>query len=460
MSLELQRSFGMQQTVRLLNDLGERYGSEHVYFNLRSPAEAIRLLCINYPALQQELMEAHQHGVGYTLVQAGTFLGYEDLKLPLGTKDLVLAPVIVGSGGSTGQILAGVGLVAFAIATAGAGAGFLGLGAGLTGTVGASGSLVAGSFVLGAAASTAIGAIGASLILGGVAQLVSPQPDPISGPRNRFKPGENTNASGPQGVSRATSGQQSYAFQGPANTVGIGATVPLAYGEVLIGSHLLSTQIAVTDESDPTSKSIVKPGPDTVTVNGEKPSNRFESLGGLRTRKWNRQGRITNHSGQTGSQPNRASGPNIDLISTSKHEANDVDYKSDNRRKNFQVCLELDRGLFNRVGRTKVPGFVTYEIRLQLQNAAGPDIYVATVRATVQGLLNSNQSYKWCHAISYAKTSAADSGSIVEAEFRIIDFDCLEKPNGRDNARLRVRSVGYKHFGNDSQDFSQALAST
>ena len=457
MSLELQRSFGMQQTVRLLDDLGERYGSEHVYFNLRSPAEAIRLLCINYPALQQELAEAHQHGVGYTLVQAGTFLGYEDLKLPLGTNDLVLAPVIAGSGGSTGTILAGVGLVA---------ASFLFPGAGLFGTVGlfGAGQAAVGVSTLAvlnaAAVGTAFSAIGAGLILSGVAQLVSPQPDPISGSRNRFKPGENTNASGPQGVSRATSGQQSYAFQGPANTVGIGATVPLAYGEVLIGSHLLSTQIAVTDESDPTSKSIVKPGPDTVTVNGEKPSNRFESLGGLRTRKWNNQSRITNHSGQTGSQPNRAPGPNIDLISTSKHEAHDVDYKSNDRRKNFQVCLELDRGLFNRVGRTKVPGFVTYEIRLQLQNAAGPDIYVATARATVQGLLNSNQSYRWCHAISYSKTSAADSGSIVEAEFRIIDFDCLEKPNGRDNARLRVRSVGYKHFGNDSQDFSQALAST
>lgn len=456
MSLELQRSFGMQQTVRLLDDLGERYGSEHVYFNLRSPAEAIRLLCINYPALQQELTEAHQHGVGYTLVQAGTFLGYEDLKLPLGTNDLVLAPVIAGSGGSTGTILAGVGLVALAVVAAPLGAGFLGLGAGAFTSTATSAATIATL----SSASIAIGSIGASLVLSGVAQLVSPQPDPISGPRNRFKPGENTNASGPQGVSRATSGQQSYAFQGPANTVGIGATVPLAYGEVLIGSHLLSTQIAVTDESDPTSKSIVKPGPDTVTVNGEKPSNRFESLGGLRTRKWHNQSRITNHSGQTGSQPERASGPDIDLISTSKHEANDVDYHSNDRRKNFQVCLELDRGLFNRVGRTKVPGFVTYEIRLQLQDADGPDIYVATVRATIQGLLNSNQSYKWCHAISYSKTSAADSGSIVEAEFRIIDFDCLEKPNGRDNARLRVRSVGYKHFRDESQDFSQALAST
>ena len=137
MSLESRQSFDMQQTVRLLDDLGERYGSEHVYFNLRSPAEAIKLLCINHPALQKELTEAHQHGVGYTLVQAGTFLGYDDLQLPLGKNDLVLAPMIAGSGGSTTQILAGVGLIAAAFIVGPAAGGFLGIGAGLGGPTGA-----------------------------------------------------------------------------------------------------------------------------------------------------------------------------------------------------------------------------------------------------------------------------------------------------------------------------------
>ena len=167
----------MQQTVRLLDDLGERYGSEHAYFNLRSPAEAIKLLCINHPALQKELTEAHQHGVGYTLVQAGTFLGYEDLQLPLGQNDLVLAPVIAGSGGSTGQILAGVGLIA---------ASFLLPGAGLFGTYGLITGATTGTFSGLAAVSglagtlttvgTAISAIGAGLVLGGVSQMLAPQP--------------------------------------------------------------------------------------------------------------------------------------------------------------------------------------------------------------------------------------------------------------------------------------------
>ena len=75
----------MQQTIRLLNDLGERYGSEHEYFDLRSPAEAIKLLCINYPEFAKELAEAHTHGIAYTLVQADGLLGYDDLHLPLGS---------------------------------------------------------------------------------------------------------------------------------------------------------------------------------------------------------------------------------------------------------------------------------------------------------------------------------------------------------------------------------------
>ena len=284
----------MQQTVRLLDDLGARYGSEHVYFNLRSPAEAIKLLCINHPALQKELTEAHQHGVGYTLVQAGTFLGYEDLKLPLGKNDLVLAPVIAGSGGSTGQILAGVGLIAAAFIVGPAAGGFLGIGAGLGGPTGA-GAAISMGLVSGTAA-TSIGAIGASLVLGGVAQMLSPQPEPFRDVRAR--PGQNTNASGPQGVSRATSGQQSYAFAGPANTLGVGATVPLVYGKLLIGSHLLSSRVQVADDSNPTGEFFGITGGSSVRVNGEKPGNKFKSLNGLRTRIWSdEQVRLASESG-------------------------------------------------------------------------------------------------------------------------------------------------------------------
>ena len=276
----------MIQTVRLLGELGQRYGVEHKYTNLRTPAEAIKLLCINHPELQRELITAHEHGIGYRVIQADTDLDYPDLRLPIGQHDLIVAPVIAGSGGGTGTILAGVGLVAFAILTAGAGAGFLGLGVGLTGAIGAGGSLVAGGFVLGAAASTAIGAIGASLILGGVSQLLSPQPTIGNLGSNRLGSGDSLSTDGPQSVTRGTDGRQSYAYTGAANTVGVGATIPVAYGEVLIGSQLLSANVDVTDESDPLRNVIKAPGPDTILFGGEKIGFSKTEASGIRCRRW------------------------------------------------------------------------------------------------------------------------------------------------------------------------------
>ena len=86
--------------------------------------------------MQSELVEAHKKGIGYRLIQAGVDLSYEDLRLPLGRNDLILTPVIGGSGGSSTKILIGVGLVA---------ASFLLPGAGIFGTLSASGVAAAGT---------------------------------------------------------------------------------------------------------------------------------------------------------------------------------------------------------------------------------------------------------------------------------------------------------------------------
>jgi predicted phage tail protein len=402
----------MQQTVRLLDDLGARYGSEHVYFNLRSPAEAIKLLCINHPALQKELAEAHQHGVGYTLVQAGTFLGYDDLQLPLGKNDLVLAPVIAGSGsgGSTGTILAGIGLVAASFFTAGATIGLLGLAAPV-------------------AVSSVLVSVGTSLILGGVSQLLA-----------RTAPGENTNASGPQGVSRATSGQQSYAFAGPANTVGVGATVPLVYGKLLIGSHLLSSRVRVADDSNPTGEFFGITGPSSITVNGKKPGNRFQALNGLRTRKWD--ANVRPSSGSERLSPNQ----NINFNDKSKQNFDDIkNYEDgDSERENFQILFELDRGLFNVIGGQNVPAFVTYEITVTKNNYSGKSPVFANVRATVQGLLKSTDTYRFAHAITYGHSGEEENDTTIELGVRIIDTDA------DDSGRLVIKGVGYNYFDNDN----------
>ena len=450
----------MQQTVRLLDDLGARYGSEHVYFNLRSPAEAIKLLCINHPALQKELTEAHQHGVGYTLVQAGTFLGYEDLQLPLGKNDLVLAPVIAGSGGSTGQILAGVGLVAASIIFAPAGAGFLGLGMGVGSSLTATWSSTAFAYVssmssvLSSGVSIALGSIGTSLILGGTAQLLSPQPQ-VPALSNRTAPGQNTNASGPQGVSRATSGEQSYAFAGPVNTVGVGATVPLVYGKLLIGSHLLSARVDVANESDPTGQFFSITGLSSMTVNGEKPGNKFESLNGLRTRLWeSSQVRLANDSGSEAKK--KKPDDVISFGETSKQSVaglKEYDTDEDNQ-KNFQVLLEINNGLFNTIGGQFVPAFVTYEMTITKDDYTGGDESFATVRGTVQGLLKKTDSFKFAHAFTYGVSGLEDSNTTVRLGFRIVDTDADS------SGQFVIRGVGYEHFIVRNQNRTQNLSET
>lgn len=433
----------MQQTVRLLDDLGVRYGSEHVYFNLRSPAEAIKLLCINHPALQKELAEAHQHGVGYTLVQAGTFLGYEDLHLPLGKNDLVLAPVIAGSGGGTNQILAGVGLIAAAIILApisgGTSVGFLG--------IGGTGVLGAGTFA--AATSVALGSFGTSLVLGGVSQMLSPQPTVP-----RTAPGEITNASGPQGVRRALSGRQSYAFTGPANTVGVGATVPLVYGKLLIGSHLLSSRVDVTNESDPTGEFFSIPGENSVTINSEKLGYKFRSLNGLRTRRW--QAHHVKPGNDTSGPDAKRTSPNtvIRFDQTNNFrvaEVTNFDAEGSTRRKNLQIFFELQGGLFNVIGGQMVPAFATYEIKIVKFGSPGVDETAANVRGTIQGLLKETDSYKFAHAITYATIGDEDGDTTAGLNIRIIDTDA------EGDGRLIVRRYGYNLFGDDTENNTQNL---
>lgn len=378
----------MQQVVRLLGDLGERYGAEHTYYNLRTPADAIKLLCINSRKFQDELIHAHEHGVGYRLIQAGTDLDLEDLQLPLGSKDLILVPVIAGSGGGVGKILVGVALVAIAIAAPGVG--FLGGGA-----IGF--GVVANATGLAAGLAAAAGNIGIGLILAGTAQLISPQPTiPKLTSSNRLGSGEASSTDGPQGVTRGTDGRQSYAYTGAANSVGVGATIPVAYGETLIGSHLLSANVDVADESDPLKSAIREPGQDTIRIGGEKIGfGDFEDASGVKVKRSRRT--------ETRNK-NRVKVVNSFLdLKNGESESEGAINESTSRRERFDLILELRDGLFDFVsgpGSTLVDGFFTYRITL-FNRTDGPDAVIATSQATVQGLLANNDNYKWIHRVAH-----------------------------------------------------------
>ena len=454
------------QRVRLLGELGELFGVEHEYQRLRHPGDAIKLLCINKPAFKEYLLRSEENGIGFKVIQSDVEMGYEELLLPFGQKELVIAPVITGSGGTVGKVLAGVGLIAFSILTAGAGSGFLGLGAGLTGTAGtaAVGGVVglggafatAGTgFVLGAAASVAIGSIGTALVLSGVADLIAPQPKV---PQNfgslgnvggaRF--GSRNSTSGPVGVERALGGQQSYAYTGAANTVGVGATVPVAYGKVLIGSHLLRSKLSVTDESDPIQKSIKDPGPDTVLIGGEKPGFSFGSISGAEIRRLVSDTKTTYKSLTGGASfVTNVGGTGIIVQEDATTDLAVVAKKSAKKNKeNFNVILRSEGGLFEYPGSalaallpTKADAFITYEIKVYRGQTVSENKLIAMDSATIQGLLVPGQKFTWMHKMTIP---AAQEEPNVSVQVKIVNTSALATdPISGQDQRLVLMAIGY-----------------
>ena len=389
------------QRVRLLGELGERYGTEHIYYNLRTPADAIKLLCINMPELQEELVTAHERGVGYRVLQADQDMGYSDLQLPLGQNDLVLVPAIAGSGRGFTQVLVGIGIVAASLLIPGLGFG------------------LAGSTV------TSIGLLGGALALGGVAQLLSPQPVLPTLGNQRFGSGTNASTRGPQSLTRGADGQQSYAYTGAANTVGVGQTIPVAYGKVLIGSQLLSANVEVTDESDPLQTAIRTPNNETIRIGGDPVSWSYADVQGISTRR----------TEETSFPPK--SGTNrynlyydIRPLSNGAETKYLFDTKNDDRS-DFCVCLGLPVGLRDRVagaGTTFVDGFITYRVsvtRKRTQDLLG------SVQATIQGLTFNH--YRWIHKFAHAQNPSDDA----QVRLEIIDFRC------EGDVYIQLQAAGY-----------------
>ena len=439
------------QLVLLGGELGEKYGTRHEYYNLRTPADAIKLLCVNYPEFQRDLVTAHERGVGYKVIKGLPMEDYDEINLPFGSKPLMLVPVITGSGGSTGQILLGVGLIA---------ASFLLPGAGLFGTTSVFGTLAAGSTAavpfagaigvagsaLGTALGTAFSAIGASLVLSGTASLISPQPEIPKLGVNRIGSGTRARGTGPQGITRGASGEQSYLFTGPANTVGAGATVPVIYGRVITGAHLIASTIETVDDSDPHLYSIGEFSKNSVLINSEKVSNEFRDLGGLETKRLPDKFEMGPDDSDKRQRELYEFGPNLEGkvregSGALKHKGNDLNYFRASRKVNrFDVLFRLEDGLFRRTGGdngVRYAGFISYTIEVELSQS-GPDATVSTVSATIQGLFNNGRGdpYTYAHRLKVPKTRAGEDERL-RVTVRVTDAEC------RDNTKFKFIGYGY-----------------
>jgi len=202
----------MLRKVRLYGQLAEFVGRKVIEADLSSAAEAVRMLIANFPQIDRHMADQH-----YRVLVGDGALTLDDLHNPVGREEIKIVPVIVGAGGSTTQILAGAALIGLSLAFPGGGL--------FGGTVfGFLGGPAASAAVL-TTIGTGISYVGAALVLGGVAGLISPTPEI------------------PQGPDTVQDPRKSFSFSGIQNTSRGGTPVPIVYGKTLTGSVVISAGV-------------------------------------------------------------------------------------------------------------------------------------------------------------------------------------------------------------------------
>ncbi|AYM91605.1 TPA: tail assembly protein [Serratia fonticola] len=211
----------MMQTTRLIRlggQLGKKFGKTHRLV-VADTREALRALCITLPGFESFMMNAHKDGVQFAFFNGPQNIGLAEFATSKGSADIRIMPVIAGSKSAGGfQIILGVAALVGAFFTAG-------------GTIGLYTSALAASGATATLSATAVAAVsgltmmGASMVLGGVMQLMMPQP--------------NFGMSSSQSVEN----KPSYAFGSPVNTTAQGYPVPVLYGEREIGGAVISAGI-------------------------------------------------------------------------------------------------------------------------------------------------------------------------------------------------------------------------
>ena len=209
------------KVVKVYGKLRELLGQCRFELNVSTPAQAFKALLVNFPELEKFILDSEKDGVAYRMMVGRQHIGENnlgDLALPLGSSEVFsIAPVIVGAGG-LGRIALGAGLI---------GASFLFPGAGLFGSsaFGVFGPLAPATIGTLTTVGTALSAVGAGLVLGGVAQMISPTPTP-----NALKEQEQL---------------ESFTFSGIVNVSRQGIPVPVVLGRAYAGSVVVSSGLDV-----------------------------------------------------------------------------------------------------------------------------------------------------------------------------------------------------------------------
>ena len=212
------------KVVKVYGALRKRLGQCRFEFDVTTPAQVIKALCVNFPGLDKWLIDSEKDGVGYRVTISKEKVGEENvlpLLVPFSEREVLsITPVIAGAGRGAGMILAGAALIGLAVVTGGTSLAF---------SAGGFSAATAGGFAaatFGVKLAVVAGNLGLALVLGGIAQALSPQPQ--------------LNSTLDEAVQL-----ESFTFSNVLNTSKQGMPVPIAYGRLFVGSAVLSSGLDV-----------------------------------------------------------------------------------------------------------------------------------------------------------------------------------------------------------------------
>lgn len=191
--------------IELGGALGKTFGRAHDRL-IRTTAEAINALSKTICGFEQYLNTSKNRGLTYAVFKGKRNIGKDDLCFPVTGEVIRVIPVVIGSK-KAGLLQTVLGAVLVVVGVA---VGYL-----------SGGTLSAVGY--GAAK------LGAAMMLGGVVQMLSPQPSGLAS-------------------KQSADNQASYAFGGITNTAAQGYPVPLLYGRRRIGGAIISAGIFVEDQ--------------------------------------------------------------------------------------------------------------------------------------------------------------------------------------------------------------------
>ena len=199
----------MLKKIKFYGPLKDFLGYEELEAHVNSVGQTMRFLITNFPEL-----EKHMADNTYKVLINQDQIDETQINDPIGQSTVHIVPVVTGAGGNMGRILTGAALI---------GASFLFPGAGMFGTYGLGGAAaVKGGILTGIGTLTS--AIGASMVIGGVSDMLFPKP----------KMPEFSSPNDPR---------ISFGFSGTQNTSRAGTPVPLVYGEIFTGSVVISAGV-------------------------------------------------------------------------------------------------------------------------------------------------------------------------------------------------------------------------